>query len=109
MTWLRHTLRRAAIPALSVVTALLVGAIVIILTDFESLSKLGQDPVRALLSIDSVDGKTVFGGAIGGVINAYSALLTGAFGDPDRFRIAFETGAPKDLATAIRPITETLV
>jgi simple sugar transport system permease protein len=109
MKTVRNTLRRAAIPALSVITALLVGAIVIILTDFENLSKIGTDPLKALLSIDTVEGKTVFGGAVGGVINAYSALLTGAFGDPERFKTAFETGTAKDIATAIRPITETLV
>lgn len=109
MTSIRRALGRAAIPALSVITALLVGAIVIILTDFESLSKIGTDPIGALFSIDSVEGRTVFGGAIGGVINAYLALLTGAFGDPDRIRTALETGLTKDIATAIRPITETLV
>ena len=109
MKSVRNALRRAAIPVLSVITALLVGAIVIILTDFDSLSKIGTDPVRALFSLDTVDGKPVFGGAIGGVINAYLALLNGAFGDPDRFSAAFATGAARDIATAIRPITETLV
>jgi ABC-type uncharacterized transport system permease subunit len=109
MTALRSALRRAAIPALSVLTALLFGAIVIILTDFEELSKLGEDPIRALLSIESVDGKTVIGGAVGGVFNAYGALIAGAFGDLDRIRTALDTGTPKDWATAIRPITETLV
>ena len=109
MKTVRNLLRRAAIPSLSVITALLVGAIVIILTDFDSLSKIGSDPLRSLLSIDTVEGKTIFGGAIGGVINAYSALLTGAFGDPERFKTAFQTGTEKDIATAIRPITETLV
>ena len=109
MKTVRSTLRRAAIPALAVLTALLVGAIVIVLTDFESLSKIGTDPIKALLSIDNVDGKTIFGGAIGGVLNGYSALLTGAFGDPARFSTAFQTGTAKDWATAIRPISETLV
>lgn len=109
MKTVRNTLRRAAIPTLAVVTALLVGAIVIILTDFDSLSKFGQDPVKALLSIKTVEGKTIFGGAVGGVINAYGALLNGAFGDPDRFATALQTGTAKDWATAIRPITETLV
>jgi ABC-type uncharacterized transport system permease subunit len=109
MKTLRNTLRRAAIPALSVITALLIGAIVIILTDFEAFSKFGEDPIKALLSIDTVEGKTVFGGAVGGVINAYGALLTGAFGDPDRISTALATGDPRDIATAIRPITETLV
>lgn len=109
MKSIQNTLRRAAIPALSVITALLVGAVVIILTDIDSLSKIGTDPVGAFFSISTVNGQTVFGGAIGGVINAYGALLTGAFGDPDRIRTALETGLAKDIATAIRPITETLV
>jgi ABC-type uncharacterized transport system permease subunit len=109
MRTVRSALRRAAIPALSVFTALLVGAIVIILTDFEALSKLGDDPIRALFSIDSVDGKTVFGGAIGGVLNAYGALIAGAFGDPGRIMTAIQGGNDREIAAAIRPITETLV
>lgn len=109
MKTVRNALRRAAIPALSVITALLVGAVVIILTDIDSLSKIGTDPIGAFFSISTVNGQTVFGGAIGGVINAYGALLTGAFGDPDRIRTALETGLAKDIATALRPITETLV
>ena len=109
MKTITSALRRAAVPALAVVTALLVGAIVIILTDFDSWSKLGTDPVKAVFSVDTVNNKTVFGGAIGGVINAYGALLFGAFGDPERFKTAFATGLPRDIATAIRPITETLV
>jgi simple sugar transport system permease protein len=109
MTRLRGLLRRARVPTLSVVTALLVGAIVIILTDFESLALIGTDPLRALFSVDTVNGKTVISGAIGGVVNAYGAMLAGAFGDPSRIITAFQTGTEKDVATAIRPITETLV
>ena len=90
-------LRRALVPILAVVTALLVGAVVIVLTDFEHLSKLGTDPVGAIF------------GAIGGVGSAYGAMLTGALGDPGRILTAFRTGSEKDIATAIRPITETLV
>lgn len=109
MTTLRSLLRRAAIPALALITAFLVGAIVIILTDFNSLSQIGTDPAKALFTVATVNGKTVFGGAIGGVINAYGAMLAGAFGDPNRIVTAFQTGTDKDIATAIRPITETLV
>ena len=109
MTRLRALLRRAAVPGLSVITALIVGAIVIILTDFDSLSKLTTDPARALFSVDTVNGKTVFTGAIGGVVNGYGAMLAGAFGDPGRILTAFQTGSEKDIATAIRPFTETLV
>jgi len=109
MKTVRSSLRRALIPALSVVTALIVGAIVIVLTDFESLSKIGEDPIKALFSIETVKDKTVFGGAIGGVLNAYGALLAGAIGDPGRIITALQGGTERELATAIRPLTETLV
>lgn len=84
-------------PTLAVVTALLFGAIVIVITDFENLSKIGTDPLGAL------------GGAIAGVGNGYGAMLTGAFGDPGRILTAIQSGSEKDIATAIRPLTETLV
>jgi ABC-type uncharacterized transport system permease subunit len=89
--------RRALVPLLAVFTALLVGAVVIVLTDFENLSRLGTDPVGALA------------GALGGVVSGYGAMLTGAFGDPTRIVAALETGSARNIATAIRPITETLV
>jgi simple sugar transport system permease protein len=94
---LTSLLRRALVPALAVATALILGGVVIILTDFENLSRLGTDPIGAITS------------AVGGVFNGYGALLSGAFGDIDRIRHAFETGTERDIATAIRPITETLV
>jgi simple sugar transport system permease protein len=94
---LTSLLRRALVPALAVATALILGGVVIILTDFENLSRLGTDPIGAITS------------AVGGVFNGYGALLSGAFGDIDRIRHAFEAGTERDIATAIRPITETLV
>jgi simple sugar transport system permease protein len=94
---LTSLLRRALVPALAVATALILGGVVIILTDFENLSRLGTDPIGAI------------GSAVGGVFNGYGALLSGAFGDIDRIRHAFEAGTERDIATAIRPITETLV
>ncbi len=93
----RGLLGRAAIPVLAIVTAFLLGAVVIILTDFEHLSQLGTDPGAAI------------GGAIGGVVKAYGAMLTGALGDPSRILTALQSGSEKDIALAIRPITETLV
>jgi len=109
MKRVRSLLRRGVVPALAIVTALLVGAIVIVLTDFEALSKIGTDPARALFWVETVNGKTVISGAIGGVINAYGAMLQGAFGDPGRIVTALQTGNARDIATAIRPISETLV
>lgn len=97
MKIVRSLLRRALVPVLAVVTALLFGAIFIVLTDIENLSKIGEDPAGAIL------------GAIGGVGRGYGAMLSGAFGDPARIVAAFESGSAKDIATAIRPVTETLV
>ena len=97
MTTLKGLVRKGIVPLLALVTALLFGAIVIILTDFESLAKIGTDPAGAI------------GGAVGGVLTGYGAMLSGAFGDPVRIVTAFETGNTKDIATAIRPLTETLV
>lgn len=97
MTNARRLLRKAAIPLLAVLTAFLFGAVVIIFTDFESLSKIGSDPIGAIA------------GAIGGVLAGYGAMLTGAFGDPARILAAIQSGSLGDIATAIRPLTETLV
>jgi simple sugar transport system permease protein len=89
--------RRGLAPILAVITALLVGAVVIILTDFTNLANIGTDPAGAI------------GGAVAGVIGGYGAMLAGAFGDPQRIGTALQTMAPGDIATAIRPFTETLV
>jgi simple sugar transport system permease protein len=97
MSRLRDIGRRALVPALSVITAFIFGALVIVLTDLENLSRLGTDPVGAIV------------GAIGGVGRGYGAMLAGAFGDPARVLTAIGSGSPRDIAAAIRPITETLV
>jgi ABC-type uncharacterized transport system permease subunit len=94
---LRQLLRRAVVPVLSVITALIFGAVVIVLTDLEHLSQLGTDPVGAIL------------GALGGIVRGYGAMLEGAFGDPARIVAAIQSGKPADVSTAIRPLTESLV
>jgi ABC-type uncharacterized transport system permease subunit len=90
-------LRRAVVPALALITAFFLGAILIVLTDLEHLQDLGSDPVGALA------------GAIGVVFEGYGAMLSGAIGDPGRILIAFQSGSANDIANAIRPLTETLV
>jgi general nucleoside transport system permease protein len=97
MKRLRSLVQRALVPVLSVITALILGGVVIILTDFDNLSKIGTDPLAAI------------GGAVGGVFNGYGAMLSGAFGDPGRIVTALQTGNARDIASAVRPITETLV
>jgi general nucleoside transport system permease protein len=94
---LRSLGRSALLPGLSVVSALILGGVVIVVTDFQHLSQIGTDPIGAL------------GGAVGGVFNGYGAMIAGAFGDPTRIVTALQTGDERDIATAIRPLTETLV
>ncbi|HSL98252.1 MAG TPA: ABC transporter permease [Candidatus Deferrimicrobiaceae bacterium] len=97
MNLLRSLGRRALLPGLSVLSALILGGVVIVITDFENLSGIGTDPVGAI------------GGAVSGVFNGYGAMIVGAFGEPGRIITAFQTGNDRDIATAIRPLTETLV
>jgi simple sugar transport system permease protein len=97
MIRLRSLLQRAVVPVLSVVTALIFGAFVIVFTDLEHLSQLGTDPGGAIA------------GALGGVVNGYGAMLAGALGDPARILSAIQSGKTADIATAIRPLSETLV
>jgi simple sugar transport system permease protein len=92
-----RALKPAVIPILAVVTAFIVGSIVILITDFENLAKLGTDPVGAAT------------GALGTVGNAYYSMLVGAIGDPARIGAALSDPTPRAVAAAIRPITETLV
>jgi simple sugar transport system permease protein len=80
-----------------VFTAFLLGAIVIVLTDFEHLRLIGTDPLAAI------------GGALAGVFDGYPAMFAGAIGDPDRIAAAIRTGNAEDIAAALRPISETLV
>jgi simple sugar transport system permease protein len=89
--------RRMVVPALAVITAFIIGAVVIVLTDFDHLSTFGTDPIGSI------------GGALGGVAKAYGAMLSGAFGDPGKIAAALGSGNQREIGTAIRPITEILV
>ena len=90
-------LQRAVVPALAVLTAFLLGAIVIVLTDVDHLQQIGTDPLAAI------------GGALSGVIEGYPAMVFGALGDPGRIVAAIQSGEADDIAAALRPISETLV
>jgi len=94
---LRALWRRALIPALALVTAFLAGAVLILVTDFEHLSQLGEDPLAAI------------GAALDVLLRGYGAMLGGAIGDPGRILAAIQTGSERDIARAIRPLTEALL
>jgi ABC-type uncharacterized transport system permease subunit len=97
MRRLGRALRPATIPILAIVSAFIVGSIVILVTDFENLARLSTDPVAAIT------------GALGTIGSAYQAMLIGALGDPARIGAALSDPTPRAMAAAIRPITETLV
>jgi simple sugar transport system permease protein len=93
----RDVLRRALPPALALITAFLLGAILIVLTDFEHLRLIGADPLAAI------------GGALGDLLEGYAAMFSGAIGDPGRIVAALGSGTADDIAAALRPLSETLV
>jgi ABC-type uncharacterized transport system permease subunit len=97
MTRLKEIVAAVRLPALSILVALLVGGVVIMLSDLEVLGMIPTNPVGAL------------GEGLGRVGAAYSALLRGAFGNPERIAEAFSSGDLTEIARAVRPITESLL
>ena len=97
-----RTLRRIGselrVPALSILAAFLVGAILIFLTDVEMLRGLPADPLGSISR------------GIGRVFASYSALVRGAFGDPATYAKAIASNGDLNLWTrAVRPLSEGLV
>jgi simple sugar transport system permease protein len=93
----RATGRGLLVPVLAVFSALVIGAIVIVLSDLTFLQRFGADPGAAI------------GGAIGSIGRAYGALIGGAIGDPQDYLKAIETGQRNDILVALNPISETLL
>ncbi|HYN70027.1 MAG TPA: ABC transporter permease [Candidatus Eisenbacteria bacterium] len=94
---LRVTGRGLLVPVLAVFSALVIGAVVIVLSDLTFLQRLGADPGAAIRD------------AIGSVGNAYGALFGGAVGDPAAYAQAFQSGDPAAMITAFTPLSETLL
>jgi ABC-type uncharacterized transport system permease subunit len=90
-------LRSVLVPVLAVVTALVIGGFVIVLSDLTFLSRLGADPAAAL------------GDAVKSVVTAYEALITGALGSPSEYAAAFASGNTTQIIAAFKPISETLL
>jgi simple sugar transport system permease protein len=92
------------VPLLSVFTGLVIGAIVIAITDAKTVAAFGnffQAPGAA------------FGAAWQAVATAYGALFSGALGNPremmEAFRMYQSTGDTAALLKAFYPLTESLV
>jgi simple sugar transport system permease protein len=93
----RHFVSRLKLPVLAIVSAFLVGGIVLIFSDLEFYEKFPLDPlgtlVESLLRIEK----------------AYGALVVGALGDPGKIVAAFGTADANKIGIALRPISETLL
>lgn len=92
-----HLTGRLKLPILAILSAFLVGGIVLIFSDFEFYARLSVDPGGTIIA------------SLGRVWDAYGALLKGAFGDPARISAAISSGEASKIGTALRPISETLL
>jgi simple sugar transport system permease protein len=103
--FMREGIRSALLlPLLSVLTALVIGAVILTISSpkvLEAWGNFGQNPGRAI----GLTFTTVF--------TAYAALFEGAFGSPVRmitaFGVLFSSGETRPLLDAFRPLSESLV
>jgi general nucleoside transport system permease protein len=103
-SWFAQAREAALVPALAVFTGLLIGAIVIVISDaqvIEAYANFFSNPLYAI------------GLTFSTVATAYGALFVGSFGSFDRLveglSSYFATGETRLLLRAIYPFTESLV
>ncbi len=100
--WLSTQLRTLVVPALSVLTALIIGGLVIMFTDQSVYSALGNGQIGHALGL-----------AFGNVGRAYGALYRGALGDPVRILSAIGSWVGGDdlrsIMGAVRGPSDSLV
>lgn len=92
--------RALLVPALAVVTALAIGAIIVVFSDQQALSAWSSffaDPLGALRASGTA------------VANAYSALFSGALGSPRQIVEAIQSGDSLEISRAFGPLSETVV
>ena len=92
-----RTLRGLVLPGLALFSAFVVGAFVIVLTDFEVMGMWGTDPAGAL------------GASWSSVMDTYGALLRGSIGDPGRLFSAIVSLDGEALKGALVPLSETVI
>ncbi len=95
-TWIRAL----SVPVLAIVTALLIGALIIMFTDPTARTAWAgffYDPLGALSASSKAVG------------NAYQALFTGALGSPTQIFNAIRSGDLHRVALSLTPLSETVV
>lgn len=93
----RRILRGLLMPALALFSALVVGAVIIVVTDAELMTLLFSDPLRGL------------GDSWSAVYNSYAALITGSIGDPAKVVGALVTFDWDEIRPTLNPLSETLL
>lgn len=93
----RRALRALVIPALAIFTALVIGGVFIVLTTAGFYEAWAESPLQGLKA------------AWGILVTAYSALFTGAIGDPARIVAALQSGDQDAIRRAFYPFFESLV
>jgi general nucleoside transport system permease protein len=94
---LRRFLRGLLLPALALLSAFIVGAVVIIASDERVINMVGTDPLGAL------------GLGLSTTFAAYGALLRGAIGDPVQIGNALIALDVNALYRSLNPISETIL
>ena len=94
---LLSTLRGMLLPALALLAAFAVGAIVIVISDFDLLGQWGSDPIGAI------------GASWSAIMATYGALLRGSIGDPGALFGALFSADWEALRRAFGPLSETMV
>jgi len=94
---LGRTLGGLLMPVLALFSALVVGGVIIVVTDADLMTTLFSDPLKGL------------GDSWSSVYNTYAALITGSIGDPVRIFQAIFTFNWDEIRPTLYPISETLV
>jgi len=96
-SWWRRAGRAMLVPALAVLSGLILGGVLIALTSQE---------VWQAFQVSILQG---IGTAFVVVLRAYAALFAGAFGNPVQMAVALQSGDPLAVRRAFNPILESMV
>jgi simple sugar transport system permease protein len=97
LPWWRQALQAMLIPALAVVSGLILGGLIVFLTTEEMYSTFAQSPLKGI------------GQGLRAVFASYAALFNGSIGNPSRIISALQSGEADQIRRAVNPFFESLV
>jgi ABC-type uncharacterized transport system permease subunit len=97
LPWWRRAGQAMLVPALAVVSGLILGGIILVLTSEDVFAAWGESPGQGVVAM------------IREVVQAYGALFTGSIGDPVRIINALGSGDALEVRRAFNPFLESLV